>query len=257
MKEINSKHVLKLMDYWETAEQIFIATELMTGGNLFYNITTRGKYSENDARVIVHQILLGVDALHKAGVCHRNLKPENILCSREDDRVVLSDFGLSKIFGKGELMQSQSGTPGYVAPEVIKGGSVYDKAVDMWAVGVITYILLCGFQPFQPEASGGGVHSVLEKAARGEFSFPSPHWDNISPLAKDFICQLLQVSPNLRLTSSQALVHLWVQGPNTENVPTMDVDISFPIKEGLKNNFGCLGFSGFDLDLSTFEKNPW
>eukprot|EP01097_Dermamoeba_algensis_P008432 TRINITY_DN5628_c0_g1_i2.p1 TRINITY_DN5628_c0_g1~~TRINITY_DN5628_c0_g1_i2.p1 ORF type:complete len:244 (-),score=31.60 TRINITY_DN5628_c0_g1_i2:206-937(-) len=225
MKNISSPYILKLYNFWENEASVFVLTELMTGGNLYSNLQRRGKFSENDARAIVLQIIRGVDVLHTAGVCHRNIKPENILCSAEENRVVLSDFGLSKFFGRGELMLSRTGTPGYVAPEIVGGGLCYDKAVDLWSVGVITYFLLCGYPPFQEP-------NMLDKTMRGQYSFPSPHWDMISDLAKSFIASLLQVSPNLRLTSSQALLHPWIQA--TEETAQMELDISGFVKNSLK-----------------------
>lgn len=113
--------------------------------------------------------------LHSVGVCHRDLKPENLLTS-EDGRIVVADFGLAKIFGRGELLMTHCGTPNYAAPEIIRGDHVYDKSVDMWSVGVITYVLLCGYFPFYDEDD-----AVLKKKIKlGDYSFPDIPWKQIS-----------------------------------------------------------------------------
>jgi len=167
----------------------------------------KGQYTEKDAAAIVAKILSAVDYLHNTGIAHRDLKPENLLLRNADTDVVLSDFGLSKIMGEETMMSTACGTPYYVAPEVLSA-SGYDREVDLWSIGVITYLLLCGFPPFYGES----LPEVFEQIMKAEFDFPDPYWTEISKEAKDFISKLLVVDAKKRLTAVQALQHPWVQG---------------------------------------------
>ena len=161
--------------------------------------------------------------LHDKNIAHRDLKPENLLMVDEtpDSEVKITDFGLSKAFDEqSQVMQTPCGTPGYIAPEVLvmKG---YDKQCDVWSLGVIVYILLCGFPPFYADNDA----QLFEKIKRGEYEFLRPYWDPISETAKDFIRQMLRVDPKQRITCDQALAHRWLaEGakslPNTA-LPTL------------------------------------
>jgi len=188
--------------------------ELVTGGELFYKIVEKGNYSEREAAAIVKQMIQGVEYLHGEGICHRDLKPENLLCSGEDEpayrpfRVVIADFGLSKVFNSGEALETSCGTPDYVAPEVITAEGQYDKSVDMWSCGVITYVLLCGFSPFLSSTQ----HGLFDKIVKCEYDFPDPEWTSISESAKDFIRHLLIKDPKQRFTATQCLKHPWLNG---------------------------------------------
>jgi tRNA A-37 threonylcarbamoyl transferase component Bud32 len=147
MKKLKHEHIISLSDYFEDNETIYLILELAVGGELFDQIISRGSYSERDAAGIILQILEATTYMHEKGIAHRDLKPENLLVTGEGyDVIKISDFGLSKDFGT-ENLKTSCGTPDYVAPEVLKGTS-YDHSVDIWSIGVITYILLCGFPPF-------------------------------------------------------------------------------------------------------------
>eukprot|EP01117_Protostelium_nocturnum_P018716 TRINITY_DN788_c0_g1_i1.p1 TRINITY_DN788_c0_g1~~TRINITY_DN788_c0_g1_i1.p1 ORF type:complete len:360 (+),score=126.75 TRINITY_DN788_c0_g1_i1:236-1315(+) len=214
MKKVNHKNVLRLEEVYEVEETIALVMELVSGGELFFKIVERGNYSEKDAASIVLQIIQGVGYLHDNGICHRDLKPENLLCSGEEEygfkpyRVIIADFGLSKEFDGGEALETSCGTPDYVAPEVITAEGTYDKSVDMWSVGVITYVLLCGFSPFLSSTQTG----LFEKIIKVEYDFPDPEWTNISQQAKDFIRHLLIRNPEDRYTAAQCLEHPWLSG---------------------------------------------
>jgi len=214
MKRVSHPNVLKLFEVFETDETISLVMELVTGGELFYKIVEKGNYSEKEAANIVKQMIQGVEYLHGEGICHRDLKPENLLCSGEEDqgykpfRVVIADFGLSKAFNSGESLETSCGTPDYVAPEVITAEGQYDKSVDMWSAGVITYVLLCGFSPFLSSTQ----HGLFDKIVKCEYDFPDPEWTNISDSAKDFIRRLLIKEPRDRYTASQCLKHPWLNG---------------------------------------------
>lgn len=227
MKKVDHPNVLKLKEVFETDETIALVMELVTGGELFYKIVEKGNYSEKDAANIVAQMINGVDYLHDQGIAHRDLKPENLLCCGEEVegykpfRVVIADFGLSKIFDSGEALETSCGTPDYVAPEVITAEGSYDKSVDMWSCGVITYVLLCGFSPFLSSTQTG----LFEKIIKVEYDFPDPEWTNISKEAKDFIKHLLVKDPNERWTAKQCKQHPWLSGTFGSNKPLADGNI--------------------------------
>jgi len=187
--------------------------ELVTGGELFDQIIARGTYSERDAANIIRQVLEAVDFMHKNGIAHRDLKPENILVTGPNNDIIkVSDFGLSKDFGK-EKLKTACGTPDYVAPEVLRGAS-YDNTVDIWSIGVISYILLCGFPPFY----GSTDQQIFERILRAEYDFPSPDWDQISDDAKEFVGAILILDYRLRPHAEQCLEAPWIVGnaPETE-----------------------------------------
>jgi len=212
MKKVEHPNVLRLNQVYETSDQLALVMQLVTGGELFYKIVEKGNYSERDAANIVAQMVKGVSYLHSQGIAHRDLKPENLLCSGEIEaeyqpfRVVIADFGLSKIFGSGEKLETSCGTPDYVAPEVITAEGSYDKSVDMWSCGVITYVLLCGFSPFLSSTQTG----LFEKIIKAEYDFPDPEWTHISEPAKDFIRHLLVKDPEQRYTAQQCMEHSWL-----------------------------------------------
>jgi len=191
MKQVNHKNVLALKEIYETPNQLSLVMELVTGGELFFKIVDSGGYSEKDASKIVRQIVEGVRYLHSKGIAHRDLKPENLLCSGEGQDMIIkiADFGLSKIFAGGASLNTSCGTPDYAAPEVLTGGREYDKSVDMWSIGVITYVLLCGYPPFY----GNSPPALFEKIIKCNYDFPDPEWSYISEIAKNFVRSLLKI----------------------------------------------------------------
>jgi len=213
MLHVEHPNILRLKEIVDTATQFHLIVEYMDGGELFDQIVKRGSFGEKDASKIVKQLLCGISYLHSLGVAHRDLKPENLLCSINDERVVVADFGLAKVFGRGELLKTHCGTPNYAAPEIVRGDKTYDKSVDMWSVGVITYVLLAGFFPFHHNDKD----SLKNKIMVADFTFPDPQWTNISDYAKDFIRSLLVLDPTKRFTAEQALNHTWIEGADVEN----------------------------------------
>jgi len=209
MKKVNHQNVLALKEIFESDSHLTLVMELVTGGELFYKIVERGSFTEKDARNVVRQVCAGVEYLHSQGIAHRDLKPENLLCSGEGDDMVIkiADFGLSKIFGAGEALETSCGTPDYVAPEVLTGGS-YDNAVDMWSIGVITYILLCGFPPFYASSQ----NLLFEKILTADYDFPEPEWTHVSDNAKNFIRNLIVKDPDQRHTAKKCLEDAWITG---------------------------------------------
>lgn len=207
---LNHPNVIKLKEIFESETQLFLILELVTGGELFDRIVERQYYNEKDAADAVKQICEAVAYLHDNEIVHRDLKPENLLyrSPAEDSPLKIADFGLSKILTNNATMQTVCGTPGYCAPEVLRGEE-YEPAIDMWAVGVITYILLCGFEPFYDDR---GDQAMFQRILKCDYEFMSPWWDEVSVNAKDLVSKLIVKDPKKRLTAKQALQHPWVQG---------------------------------------------
>lgn len=218
LKKVKHANIIALEDLFETADHFYIVTELVTGGELFDKIVEKGNYGESDAAVLVSKILSAIEYLHHLGIVHRDLKPENLLLKDHTDisEVKLADFGLSKIVGQTgfTMMQTACGTPGYVAPEVLKACG-YGPEVDLWSIGVITYILLCGFPPFYHD----DLPVLFDQIMEAEYDFPPEYWDPISEEAKDFIRKLLVVNPAERMTASAALTHPWIVNAPSVNKP--------------------------------------
>jgi len=206
LKKLHHHNIILLKDVYDEKETIYLVMELVQGGELFDQIVSRGTYSEADAANIVRQILDAVAYMHDNGIAHRDLKPENLLCSGDEHNTIkVTDFGLSKDFSTASLRTS-CGTPDYVAPEVLKG-QPYDNTVDIWSIGVITYILLCGFPPFY----GNTDQQIFEKILRVEYDFPSPDWDHISVEAKQFIKSILVPEPSKRPSALEAIEMDWIK----------------------------------------------
>ncbi|CAM4683792.1 calcium/calmodulin-dependent protein kinase type 1G [Caretta caretta] len=208
LKRIKHENIVTLEDIYESATHFYLVMQLVSGGELFDRILERGVYTEKDASIVIQQVLAAVKYLHENGIVHRDLKPENLLylTPEENSKIMITDFGLSKMEQNG-IMSTACGTPGYVAPEVL-AQKPYSKAVDCWSIGVITYILLCGYPPFYEETES----KLFEKIKEGYYEFESPFWDAISESAKDFICRLLEKDPNERFTCEKALRHPWIDG---------------------------------------------
>ncbi|NXA52616.1 KCC1G kinase, partial [Nothocercus julius] len=208
LKKIKHENIVTLEDIYESTTHFYLVMQLVSGGELFDRILERGVYTEKDASVVIHQVLTAVKYLHENGIVHRDLKPENLLylTPEENSKIMITDFGLSKMEQNG-IMSTACGTPGYVAPEVLTQ-KPYSKAVDCWSIGVITYILLCGYPPFYEETES----KLFEKIKEGYYEFESPFWDDISESAKDFIKHLLEKNPNTRFTCEEALRHPWING---------------------------------------------
>ncbi|KAK2911501.1 calcium calmodulin-dependent kinase type IV [Labeo rohita] len=207
---LSHPNIIKLKEIFETPAEISLVLELVTGGELFDRVVEKGYYSERDAADAVKQVLEAVAYLHENGVVHRDLKPENLLyaTSAPDAPLKIADFGLSKIVDDQVTMKTVCGTPGYCAPEILRG-CAYGPEVDMWSVGVITYILLCGFEPFFDDR---GDQYMFKRILNCEYEFVSPWWDNVSLNAKDLVKKLIVQDPKKRLTTQQALQHPWVTG---------------------------------------------
>uniref|UniRef100_A0A8C7F2N8 Calcium/calmodulin-dependent protein kinase type IV n=1 Tax=Oncorhynchus kisutch TaxID=8019 RepID=A0A8C7F2N8_ONCKI len=207
---LSHPNIIRLKEIFETETDIALILELVTGGELFDRIVERGYYSERDAAHVIKQILEAVAYLHDNGVVHRDLKPENLLYAdlSLDAPLKIADFGLSKIIDEQVTMKTVCGTPGYCAPEILRGNA-YGPEVDMWSVGVILYILLCGFEPFFDPR---GDQYMYSRILNCDYEFVSPWWDEVSLNAKDLVSKLIVQDPHKRLTVKEALEHPWVLG---------------------------------------------
>ncbi|XP_059407156.1 calcium/calmodulin-dependent protein kinase (CaM kinase) II beta 1 isoform X29 [Carassius carassius] len=186
----------------------YLLFDLVTGGELFEDIVAREYYSEADASHCIQQILEAVLHCHQMGVVHRDLKPENLLLASKckNAAVKLADFGLAiEVQGDQQAWFGFAGTPGYLSPEVLRK-EAYGKPVDIWACGVILYILLVGYPPFWDEDQ----HKLYQQIKAGAYDFPSPEWDTVTPEAKNLINQMLTINPSKRITAQEALKHPWV-----------------------------------------------
>ncbi|KAF2753207.1 calcium/calmodulin-dependent protein kinase [Pseudovirgaria hyperparasitica] len=208
LQRMKHPHIVRFVDWFESRDKYYIVTQLATGGELFDRICDQGKYTEKDAAETIRQVLDAVNYLHKNNVVHRDLKPENLLYLTKDpmSTLVLADFGIAKMLdSKDEVLTTMAGSFGYAAPEVmLKKG--HGKPVDIWSMGVITYTLLCGYSPFRSES----LADLIEECKNGRVVFHERYWKDVSKDAKDFINSMLNPDPAKRVTSEQALKHIWL-----------------------------------------------
>jgi len=206
-------YIMRLYDVFDEGQSIFLVTEKLVGGELFDRIVDKTQYTEKEARDVAKVLFEALAYCHQKRVAHRDLKPENLLLlSRENDtQVKLADFGFAKVCEPGSKLRTPCGTPSYVAPEILKGRS-YGVPVDMWSIGVIMYIVLCGYQPFVDDDQ----QMLFKKIRNGAFEYHDRYWSSVSDQAKDLISGLLTTSPKRRLTASQALEHDWIKGDGEE-----------------------------------------
>lgn len=206
--------ILCTREAFDGADTIDLIIERADGGELFDMIVERQGFTEDDARHVVRQIVEGIAYLHRQGIAHRDLKAENILVANTESLTVkIGEFGLSNVLGQSAQLVTACGTPDYVAPEVLKGVG-YNQAVDLWAAGVLTYIILVGYAPFY--ADDGNQATLFRKIMNVEFDFGEEEWESVSPAAKDFISKLLVEDPVLRYSANQALKHAWLATASTD-----------------------------------------
>ncbi|KAI9208875.1 kinase-like domain-containing protein [Polychytrium aggregatum] len=227
LKKVRHENIIQLYEMYEIENKIYLVMELVTGGELFDDIVNRVKYSEQDAAKIIRSILLAIDYLHTLGIAHRDLKPENLLLSDKSKtpKIMISDFGLSKIFNDDEVMRTACGTPGYVAPEVLRRQGygreeLLSHVVALADMKIIANLhllgsapllapshhSLCGYPPFYDQNNV----QLFRQIMAGTYEFDRPWWDNISECAKDFIRHLLLVDTNRRYNARQALQHPYI-----------------------------------------------
>ncbi|KAI9340896.1 kinase-like domain-containing protein [Obelidium mucronatum] len=178
LRKIHHKNLIGLSDFFETDSKVYLVMQLATGGELFEQIEQRGTFSEKDAAHIIRQLLSGMEYLHALGIAHRDLKPENILLKDKspDAPIMVTDFGLSKLAGNDHFLHTTCGSPIYVAPEVLLKTPGHGRPVDLWGIGVITYILLSGYTPFWGESQP----DLFEAIKKCDYEFDEEHWSVIS-----------------------------------------------------------------------------
>ena len=206
MKKLEHPHIISLKETLDTKSTLYLVLEFVPGGELFDAIVEKGNYAEEETADLVRQMLEAIAYCHSQKIAHRDLKPENLLLKSKEAPLSLkiADFGLSKDFNDDQL-KTACGTPDYVAPEVISGEK-YGQQVDIWSIGVITYVLLCGFPPFNEE----NQKELFDKILNAQYDFPSPEWDDVSEEAKNFIKKILIVDPDERYTAEQCLKDPWI-----------------------------------------------
>mmetsp|Transcript_104625 Transcript_104625/g.272323 ORF Transcript_104625/g.272323 Transcript_104625/m.272323 type:complete len:495 (+) Transcript_104625:75-1559(+) len=218
MKMMDHPNIIKLYESFEDHRNIYLVMELSNGGELFDKIIESGHFNEVQAAILMQQIVRAIYYMHENHVVHRDLKPENFLFMTkepiEKNLLKIIDFGLSCKFEAGQMLTTKAGTPYYVAPQVLAGK--YDQLSDLWSIGVIMYVMLCGYPPFFGESDA----EVLSKVRLGNFSFNAADWKNISEDAKNLIRMLLKMNPRDRYTAEQALNHEWIKNkaPKAVNV---------------------------------------
>eukprot|EP01123_Difflugia_compressa_P009612 TRINITY_DN323_c0_g1_i1.p1 TRINITY_DN323_c0_g1~~TRINITY_DN323_c0_g1_i1.p1 ORF type:complete len:300 (-),score=56.58 TRINITY_DN323_c0_g1_i1:207-1106(-) len=209
LQSMDHPNIVKLVDICDTDEILFIAMELMDGGELYEEIVRRKTFTEKDASFIMGQLFHALDYLHKRGIAHRDLKLENLLLKRKDSlEIKLADFGLSKVFAtlEDKIMATACGTPYYVAPEIL-GSEGYTNKVDTWAAGVLLYVLLSGRLPFSGESDVELFQAIMEC----NLIWKKPQFDTVSPQAKDLISKLITKDVAARLSAEQALDHPFIK----------------------------------------------
>lgn len=210
---VSHPNVLCLKDTFTEREHVYLVLELAPEGELFNYIVRKQKLSEDETRKLFLQLFQGIKYLHDRNIVHRDIKPENILVVDQNLHVKLADFGLAKIIGEESFTTTLCGTPSYVAPEILADtkNRKYTKAVDIWSLGVVLYICLCGFPPFSDELFSRDFPFTLSQQIKsGRFDYPSPYWDSVGDPALDLIDCMLIVDPERRYTIDQCLKHPWL-----------------------------------------------
>ncbi|XP_004635357.1 serine/threonine-protein kinase DCLK3 [Octodon degus] len=229
IQSLSHPNIVKLHEVYEMEMEIYLIMEYVQGGDLFDAIIESVKFPEPEAALLIMDLCKALVHMHDKNIVHRDLKPENLLVQLNEDKsttLKLADFGLAKHVVRPIF--TVCGTPTYVAPEILSEKG-YGLEVDMWAAGVILYILLCGFPPFRsPERDQDELFNIIQL---GHFEFLAPYWDNISDAAKDLVSRLLVVDPKKRYTAHQVLQHPWIEGAGKSSKASLPQEVS-PRGEG-------------------------
>ncbi|EPE02367.1 calcium calmodulin-dependent protein kinase type i [Ophiostoma piceae UAMH 11346] len=232
------KNILTLVDYFETMNNLYLVTDLALGGELFDRICRKGSYYESDAADLIRATLSAVAYLHDHGIVHRDLKPENLLFRTPEDNadLLIADFGLSRVMDEEQfhVLTTTCGTPGYMAPEIFKKIG-HGKPVDIWALGVITYFLLCGYTPFDRDSDFEEMQAILQ----ADYSFtPEDYWRGVSEAAKDFVRRCLTIDASRRMTAHEALQHPFLAAYSRVDTP-VEASMMTNLLPTVKKNFNA------------------
>ena len=226
LTDLKHKNIVRLHEVFDEPESYFLVTEMMSGGDLLGRLEDVSFFGERQARRICQSVLEAVSYMHSKKVAHRDLKPENLLLDSDKDNAVvkIADYGFAKREEKPNSFTTMCGTPAYVAPEIISAVP-YGMKVDLWSVGIITYILLAGYQPFRGDDGDTLKRGILY----GDFTFDSKFWSNISNEAKAFITNVLTVNPDKRLSAEEALAQAWFSLKDIRSAAAGTTDNAVPV----------------------------
>ncbi|KAF2098515.1 Pkinase-domain-containing protein [Rhizodiscina lignyota] len=239
---VSHPSLLCLKDTFDEDDGVYLVLELAPEGELFNWIVMKQKLTEEETRRVFVQLFQAVKYLHERNIVHRDIKPENILLVDKNLTVKLADFGLAKIIGEESFTTTLCGTPSYVAPEILKTSNHrrYTRAVDVWSLGVVLYICLCGFPPFSDELyTAENPYTLAQQILAGRFDYPSPYWDSVGDPALDLIDRMLTVDVDERITIDECLMHPWL----TNSDPSSLVGRSVDSTDGLTGAMSHLDFS--------------
>eukprot|EP00056_Hartaetosiga_gracilis_P001575 m.45873 g.45873 ORF g.45873 m.45873 type:complete len:433 (+) comp10699_c0_seq4:506-1804(+) len=227
LKKVDHKYVVGMKECFDTQDKLYLVLDYVSGGELFDRIVDEGHFTEADASRITKQMTMAIQYLHEHDIVHRDLKPENLLFRDKSPSsdILVTDFGLAKLLNDNVALKTACGTPNYVAPEILMQRG-YGKQVDVWSLGVILFILLCGYPPFYDESDA----VLFELIMKGKFSFDDRYWKHVSKEAKHLISMMLTVDPVKRYDTYQVLSHPWITGE--ANIP--NVNLSKSISMNLK-----------------------
>jgi len=208
LKHCTHRNIIRLFSFYDESAHYYLVTEMMEGGELFDRVVKKRTYTEQEARDVMKILLEAINYCHSNAIVHRDLKPENLLLSspHDDAHIKIADFGFAKKCPAGRKLETQCGTPSYVAPEILTG-TPYSLPVDIWSIGVINFILLGGYPPFYDDKSQA---EMFKKIRNGTYSFHKQYWEKVSEDAKDLISKMLMVPPEKRITAEEALKHPWI-----------------------------------------------
>lgn len=207
LAKLSHPNIMMIYEFYDDNTNFYIVSEFCQGGELFECISEKGVFTEKEARVLMKQILSAICYSHQNNIVHRDLKPENILLDDKVDNPVIKliDWGGARYFSKNKKMTKISGTPYYIAPEVLN--EVYDEKCDIWSCGVILYILLCGYPPFNGETDT----EIMKAVKKGKYEFPVEEWSSVSSEAKNLLTQMLKYDPRERISALNCLSHPWLK----------------------------------------------
>jgi serine/threonine protein kinase len=273
MENVSHPNIMHIERVFQVGSKFYMVFPLCTGGELYEHIIKRGHFTEHDAAQITYDLVSGLHALHEHEILHLDIKPENILFDSNDDdaKIKITDFGLSKVFSSEDQQQQNSnfsmkvmeeklaaflecgetykeqlrGTIGYMSPELILTGHC-SKATDVFAAGVVLYILLCGRPPFNSKSN----REVLERTARGIYKISGGEWDAISSDAKDLVQRMLTTNPLERITTAQILQHPWLRQLEDDEVGELGINISVSHLLGATNGIDVNTDTSFTKKLS-------